>query len=157
MSKRIIIILLSWATVLATMIIIFSFSQENMEDSANTSSSVTEEILEIVLPKEEITPQKIHQFHPTIRTIAHFGIFMLLGFSFANAFNLTLKIKAFLKYLLAFASSSLYAIFDEIHQKFTGRAPELTDVLVDSFGALIGIMLFTLFFYSFSIIKKRKK
>lgn len=156
MTKKI-IILLSWVTVLATMIIIFSFSQENMEDSANTSSSVTEEILEIVLPKEEITQQKIHEFHPTVRTMAHFGIFMLLGFALSNAFIVTTKLNFFFNYILAFLSSILYAILDEYHQKFTGRAPEFTDVLIDSLGALIGILLFALFFHTFTFIIKRKK
>ena len=70
MTKKI-IILLSWITVLATMIIIFSFSQENMEDSANTSSSVTEEILEIVLPKEETGSNTyvVNDMKPVINTV----------------------------------------------------------------------------------------
>ncbi len=150
------IITVSWLTVLATMVIIFCFSQENMEKSAQTSSSVTEEILEIVLPKEEVTPQKVAEFHPTMRTIAHFGIFMLLGFCLANAFRATLKIKPIFNYILAIIASILYAIIDEIHQKFTGRAPEVKDVLIDSLGAMIGAMLFVAIFYLLKRLLKNK-
>ena len=36
----------------------------------------------------------------------------------------------------------LYAALDELHQKFVaGRGPALTDVFIDSLGALTGIVL----------------
>ena len=155
MIKKILIIA-SWLTVVVTMIIIFCFSQEDMEKSSQTSEGITEEILNIIIPEEEITPQKIADFHPTMRTIAHFGIFMLLGFCFANAFRVTFKIKLIFNYILAFASSVTYAIFDEIHQNFTGRALELKDILVDSFGAFIGILFFMVFFIIYKILSKKK-
>lgn len=150
------LIVTSWITVIITMVIIFCFSQENMEKSSQTSTGITEEILDIVLPKEEITPQKVAEFHPTMRTMAHFGIFMLLGFCLANAFIISFKINFLLNYTLAFASSIIYAILDEIHQKFTGRAPEIKDVIVDSLGALIGIFIFMGFLLLYKKLSKKK-
>ena len=155
MLKKIFIIFLSWLTVLVSLTIIFLFSEENMEESSKTSSTVTEEILDIVLPKEEITPDKINKFQPTVRTMAHFGIFMLLGFCLANAFKSTFKINLILNYCFSFISSVIYAIFDEYHQKFTGRATELKDVLTDSVGGFIGILLFALFYLTFAKLKNK--
>lgn len=150
------LIVASWITVVISMVIIFCFSQENMEKSSQTSTGITEEILDIVLPKEEITPQKIADFHPSVRTMAHFGIFMLLGFCLANAFRISFKINSILNYTLAFISSIIYAILDEIHQKFTGRAPEIKDVLVDSLGALTGILIFLTFILLYKKLSKKK-
>ena len=37
----------------------------------------------------------------------------------------------------------LYAIADELHQKFTGgRTPLLQDVILDTFGGVMGILCF---------------
>ena len=54
-------------------------------------------------------------------------------------------------YFIGFISTLLYACTDEIHQLFIeGRSGEIRDILVDSTGALIGMVLV-------SIILKIKK
>ena len=46
------------------------------------------------------------------------------------------------KYLLAFLICVIYAISDEIHQLFVpGRAGQVRDVLIDSAGSLLGIII----------------
>nr|MDQ2688617.1 VanZ family protein [Armatimonadota bacterium] len=48
--------------------------------------------------------------------------------------------------LLAWAAASLYAASDETHQIFVaGRTPKVTDVLLDSAGAAVGVALTTWF------------
>ena len=56
--------------------------------------------------------------------------------------------------LIALPFSVLYAASDEVHQLFVdGRAGSAVDVLIDSGGALFGILLAVL---AFLIFKKRK-
>ena len=52
-------------------------------------------------------------------------------------------------------STALYAVTDEIHQLFVpGRSGQITDVILDSCGGLIGAVLSAIILY---LIRKRKK
>lgn len=141
--KNKIIIVLSWALVLLTMLIIFNFSAETSEESSRTSSDVVEQVLGIFMEKEEITPPVVKKYQFPIRKAAHFGIYMLLGFCMLSAFDKTLRIKAILNVLLSVVTCILYAISDEIHQSFSfDRAPQALDALIDSIGAIVGVFAF---------------
>lgn len=51
-------------------------------------------------------------------------------------------------FVAAWLGSTLYASLDEIHQKLVdGRSGQGTDVLIDSAGALTGVLLFLLLLY----------
>ncbi len=157
MKKRIIILVASWLMVFATMLMIYNFSEEDAKASSETSGSVVEDVLDVFLPSEDITDELVKKYQFPFRKLAHFGIFMLLGFCFANAYRNTIKLKQIYIYTLSFFSVIIYASLDEIHQGFTaGRGPAFKDVLIDSSGGLVGIGLFAvmmLIFYSYS---KRK-
>lgn len=156
--RKSIVLTLSWACVLLTMIMIFCFSAEDAEKSTQTSSGVIEDVLDIVLPKDEITPEVVKKYQFPFRKAAHFGIYMLLGFSLANAFLSTIQRKKYISYICALACGILYAILDEWHQNFSdGRGPSARDVLIDSSGALVGILIFVLFMYIFNRIKSKKQ
>lgn len=156
--RKSIVLTLSWACVLLTMIMIFCFSAEDAEKSTQTSSGVIEDVLDIVLPKDEITPEVVKKYQFPFRKAAHFGIYMLLGFSLANAFLSTIQTKKYISYICALACGILYAILDEWHQNFSdGRGPSARDVLIDSSGALVGILIFVLFMYIFNRIKSKKQ
>ncbi len=152
MKNKILIVVTSWLMVLATMIIIFNFWEQSADKSAETSGGVIKDILETVLPDEEITDEVVKKFQPPIRKIAHFCIFMLLGFCLANAFQRSFNLKAIIMYALSFASVTLYAGLDEFHQSFVAeRGPSIKDVLIDSSGGLTGILIFVLMIF---ILKK---
>ena len=141
--KNKIIIIFSWLLVLASMLMIYNFSAENAETSTATSEGVVVQILDIFMDKEEITPPVIKKYQFPIRKAAHFGIYMLLGFCMLSAFEKTFKIKIWLNIVFTLISCVLYAISDEIHQNFSaGRGPSPKDVLIDSAGALCGILIF---------------
>lgn len=143
MTKKVIIIVFSWLLVLATMMIIYNFSSENSTKSSQTSSQVVVQVLDVVMEKEDITPPVVKKFQIPFRKLAHFGIFMLLGFCMYSAYEKSFKIKLWINAILSLASCVLYAVSDEYHQKFTdGRANSFKDVLIDSTGACIGILLF---------------
>lgn len=154
--KNIIILATSWLCVVLTMVMIFCFSAQNAEKSTETSSSVVENVLDIVMPKEEITPEVVKKYQFPFRKAAHFGIYMLLGFALANAFQYTLNKKWYVSYPASALVSILYAVSDEWHQGFSeGRGPSLTDVLIDSSGAILGILVFITFTYLYCFIIKK--
>lgn len=58
--------------------------------------------------------------------------------------------------VIAFTGTAFYAITDEIHQLFVpGRAFQLIDILVDSAGALIGVIASLIILKLILFIKKR--
>ncbi len=74
-----------------------------------------------------------------LRTFAHMLEFMGLALLMFNAIYATWENK--LTSVFAFSGTVLYAITDEIHQIFVpDRAFQLSDILVDSTGALIGVI-----------------
>lgn len=139
-KRRKIYIALSAVILLAVLTIIFVLSAQNGQDSSSTSGWVVELMTAFfgTIPEEN-----------TIRILAHFCEFAGLGFLFAN-FIFSLKNKP--KPILSFSLSSLYALTDEIHQYFVpGRACQLTDWLVDTCGAVLGVAVF---YILFGIIQK---
>lgn len=72
--------------------------------------------------------------------LAHLVVFSVLGVLVAGATrHLNTARAAWWAWVLAV----LYAISDEIHQSFVpGRSPLVTDVAIDSIGALLGIFIY---------------
>lgn len=156
--KNVIVLIGSWLCVFATMLMIFCFSSQNAEKSTETSAGVVENVLSIFLPKEEITPEVVKKYQFPFRKAAHFGIYMLLGFSIINAFENTINKRKYISYILSLIVSALYAVSDEWHQNFSaGRGPSAIDVLIDTSGAVIGIALFFLFMKMYQKILSSKK
>ena len=76
----------------------------------------------------------------TVRSIAHFSLFFLLGVFVSLFFG---KCKFKFKFLWAFTVCMLYAVTDEIHQEFfvDGRAFEFIDLAKERSGSFIGVLL----------------
>ena len=56
--------------------------------------------------------------------------------------------------IITIVSGALYAMTDEIHQTFiSGRSGQITDVLLDTFGVIVGTIFVT---YIFKIIIEKK-
>ena len=150
-------IIVSWLMVIATMLIIYSFSGETAQESTETSGGIIEAILKLFLPNEKVTVDLIARLQHPIRKLAHFSIFALLGFTLANAFKVTFKIKNIFNYLLSLASVIIYASTDELHQGLIdGRGPSFKDVLIDSLGGLAGILVFALMLFIFNKLITKK-
>ena len=150
MTKKVVLLSASWLMVAFTMLMIFNFSEEDSNTSASTSQGVIEEVLGAVMDKDDITPELVNKFQLPVRKIAHFGIYMLLGFCLSNAFRETLHKKKWLGYVCSLPTAIIYAACDEFHQKFSyGRSPAIKDVLIDSSGALFGILIYLGIYYFF--------
>jgi len=123
----------TWILPAIWMGLIFVFSHQPGNESAELSSGITQILLKVLLAVN-ISLDEL-SLHNAIRTIAHFMIFFILGYLWYIAFRIR-DISPKQSASRAFIISVGYAFFDEAHQYFIpSRACELKDVMVDSFGA----------------------
>ena len=156
--KRIILIIL----IVINCSTIFYFSNQASNSSKSQSSRVVEFISNILpgiknMQEPDKTILKKQVLTPIVRKTAHLSIYAMLGlltYCFANTYELDFKKK--ILYCLLFCMC--YAITDEIHQVFIeGRSGELRDVLIDSFGSLIGILFINLIIKIFNKIRNKTR
>lgn len=162
MKKTLIIRIVSFALLLGVMVAIFMFSAESASQSSKTSGKIIAAIAKLFKPdfeKLDALQQEelVGGLQSVTRTLAHLLIFAALGFFAINSL-ITLKISFKLRFLISIIFSVLYALSDEIHQHFVpGRAFQLSDLAVDTSGAILGtIVWFVLFLLIKAIINKRK-
>jgi VanZ family protein len=132
--------LLLLLAVVIWMAIIFKLSAQPGEQSNLLSSRVTGVI---VAALRSVDPDaSVAAFNHFIRKCAHFLVYMILGIVGLFVFSKLgyARKKGLLLTLMVCVG---YAISDEVHQYFVpGRTPRITDVLIDSFGAVLGIGLY---------------
>ncbi len=144
-NGRKVYILISWVLVLICMGIIFSLSAQVAEESQELSDSFIRRLFDFL---------GIELNSDFIRTMAHMLEFMGLSLLIFNAVYSTWENK--LTPVIAFTGTVLYAITDEVHQFFVpGRAFQLIDILVDSTGALVGVIASLIILKLILFIKKR--
>lgn len=129
---------------LLCMVLIFHFSSENADTSTDTSNTFVEIAANICIDDfSEMSPQEqteiIDSLSFYIRKTAHFTIYAALGFCASMTAG---RRKLFGKgSLFTILFCFLYAVSDEIHQSFSpGRSCEFRDVMIDTSGALIGML-----------------
>ena len=133
MNRKIIL----WILVILWMGLIFYFSSFNGVKSTEQSQGFLSHTV-LLEGKDDL----IQALDPIVRKTAHIGVYFVLGILVSLALNeYNLDIKKFI--IMAFLICFLYSISDEIHQLFvSGRSAELKDVLIDSGGSLIGIIVY---------------
>lgn len=151
---RIILILL----LLGTFYIIFGFSSQDGEKSGSISRRITEKIATFIpqIQKEnEIEKENImNTMERIIRKMAHFSIYTAVGL-LLMALVSTYNIKEKNRLIISLTTGIIYASSDEIHQSFVpGRSPMITDIVIDTMGVILGILLIIL---GKKIIKKYRK
>ena len=122
---------------------IFCMSLNNAEESKALSDSLAQRLINFL----GINIPKV-----ILRKGAHFVEFAGLGFCLCNALYASFGHR--LTPVFALVGTVIYAISDEVHQIFSeGRACQITDVLIDSAGALSGIVIA---FLVYKIIRRNK-
>nr|WP_242829329.1 VanZ family protein [Butyrivibrio sp. WCD3002] len=129
------------------MILIFNFSDQPAETSSALSYKVGVEVLTVtndVLDKGW-SISKIRQmstdYQHYIRKAAHFSEYLLLAITVAFPLYVY-GLRGIPLVLVAGMICVGYACLDEYHQSFiSGRSPQKKDVLIDSCGALLGIII----------------
>lgn len=140
------------ACVIAWMIVIFCFSAQPDVESSEISGSVSYRIVECFnhishknMTQTEMQMQAKRIEYP-VRKLAHmseYGILSLLFFAMYFSYSKKAYSRKKLKSLALFSllSTAAYAGTDEFHQLFVpGRAGRVTDVLIDSGGAVIALL-----------------
>jgi len=135
------------------MILIFSFSNQNVTTSLSFSDRVASSMIDTVIKitgKEVSKEQKaklVKETRVMIRKTAHFTEYFILGILVYYIFNIYSVSKPVI-YAILFCF--LYACSDELHQLFSdGRTAKVLDVLIDTSGSLLSIGFL-------HFIKKRK-
>lgn len=156
---------LSFLPALIMMYVIYSFSAQTGEVSGELSYKISYQIVET---KNEILGTnksydelyaEANEIHFYVRKAAHMTVYFLLAI--AVSFPLYVyRVRGIWLMLLAGIVCVGFAGFDEYHQSFVaGRGPSVRDVVIDSVGAFIGILLVQAFCWStlHSPAKRRKK
>lgn len=144
-------VVVPWILVILWMGLIFYLSHQPATYSNSLSLGITEKIL--VSAKKLVTNLDIEldTFNHLIRKSAHFISYLILGILVLNAISKNKKLN--LKWtMISISICMLYAISDELHQAFVpGRGPSVFDVVIDSFGASVGIFIYSFFYKMFHV------
>ena len=145
-TKRITVSL--WLVVLLWLVLIFALSAQPATQSNGFSEKVTETIIRTIawivhidLDAKTINGLVIQMNH-FVRKFAHAWIYSVLGILVIRSFIYT-GIKGFKAYMFALLFCFFYAGIDEIHQTVvSGRSGQISDVLLDTTGAVFGMGLY---------------
>ena len=125
-----------WLAAIGWCAVLFYFSGQNGIDSGALSLRFTR----FVLRTFPFLPYSVEVLEPVLRKCAHFGIFSVEGFLLASAMMTTLRSRP-LGGALAAAACAVVAVLNEYHQSLTeGRSCEVRDMLIDTGGALTGVL-----------------
>lgn len=120
----------------------FGFSAQEGEQSSSISGKIARPITDSLAQRQGLTGQAYWKLYAqvdfAVRKTAHFSEYMLLGLL------LTLLLDSYRVrwHWLSWAGCTIYAAADEIHQLFVaGRTGKWQDVVLDSSGALAGLLL----------------
>jgi len=140
--------------VLFWLAVIFVLSSQPASHSNDLSKGITETITRAI---EKLTNKELdlQQWNRWVRKNAHFFLYFILGIllmSGLTAFRVRLRRAC----IFAFGLSVFYATTDEVHQLFvSGRGGQVRDVLIDSAGAAMGIVLFVAWYKMMWLKRKR--
>jgi len=144
---RLILKPLSFVPAIIVMYFILNFSGQSGVDSAQLSYKVTEKLIVIAsdiadmnLTQDEIAVYT-EKYHYHVRKLAHFTEYMILAISVAFPLYVY-GMRGIFLVLFAGAFCVGFACLDEYRQSFSlGRSPSKKDVVIDSCGAFVGILI----------------
>lgn len=149
--KNTILIIMSWFLVIIWMILIFSMSNMNSDESSSVSKGLISNTIETsyeignkvgiisTMPSDSEINNLVLKLHTPVRKLAHFIEYLILGLLVCNALKVSGVDNKIILYSILICV--LYSSIDELHQIFiNGRAGRVTDILIDAFGSIIGIL-----------------
>ena len=128
---------------LGWMVFIFCMSAQSIAESKETSGEITLFLAELFYGKgSEITESMMEPVTLLVRKTAHMAAYAILFLlSYGTVYCYKKSFSAKITGLLAYGWTVFYAMTDEVHQIFSGRGALVADVIIDAFGALIGVAL----------------
>ena len=145
------------------MCVIFSFSAQPNEESSAVSEGFSYRIVNTTglffhlnIDEEQLREiaRAIEHFVRKSAHMTEYAVLAVLLYVWAGRWQITRLRKS----LVAAAMAVLYAFSDEIHQRFVaGRAGSFKDVLIDSAGAVVGLLIFLLVENVATLLHGRRK
>lgn len=159
MKRKAVARIILFVLILALMATIFILSHQPAEVSSEVSGGLIYRVLDFIMSgfdslTDEQRVQTVESLQFIVRKCAHAFSYatmggLLMGLMLTYDFKRALSGK-----LIAFAVAVLYAVSDEIHQLFVaGRSGQVSDVFLDSAGALCGICIVLVCAY---FVRKRR-
>lgn len=140
MSRKKLQKFLAWLALLVWMGVIFYFSHQSGDASMQLSDGILDSFKSLF--------QNFLDYHTLsyiVRKIAHFTEYFILGlliYHLVKQYRVISKTEII--WMILFCV--IYAMSDEFHQVFIGgRSPKVFDVIIDSLGSSLSILLFRLF------------
>lgn len=125
--------------------IIFGFSNQNGEKSGSISEKVTKWTIDTNPFTKNLSDEekqiKVEKMHTVVRKLAHFSIYTVVGILLMSL-CMTYRLKMKNRFLISLIIGFTYASTDEFHQLFIkGRSGQITDVMIDTSGVIVGILI----------------
>ena len=135
------------------MLVIFAFSAQKSEESTKLSNgagryvvTTVNEVMDKGWNEDTVEEYALAIDHP-VRKLAHATEYAILALLWFGTFGSQLK-----SVEIAF----IYACTDEFHQLFVpGRAGLFTDVLIDTSGAIVAMIILWFICFIYKLFKKR--
>ncbi len=130
------------------LITIFAFSAKPASESMKQSDGIVDYLIRVFMPDyDSLSAERQTDISDTLSTVVRKGAHMseyavlsIILYAVLSKWNVTER--RLLRAIGAWGGAVLFAVTDEFHQLFVpGRSGELTDVLIDGGGALIGIVI----------------
>lgn len=135
-----------WFLILLWMTLIFTLSAQNAHQSDSLSGKTIRVIAQTINPEfNQLPPNEqnriIQDWENIVRKSAHMLIYFGLGV-WCMLLMLQYPLNMNRRFWIALFIAVVYAVNDELHQLFVnGRSCQLSDVGIDTVGALLGIWL----------------
>ena len=158
-KKRIFAAIVLWCLTLVWAVFIFVMSAKTSQESDGVSGGVIRLLAGWFVPdfgsmSEAQAAEFVEGLQNLVRKLGHLSEFALLGCLLCS--SLRMGVKGATAAIWAFVIGSVYGISDEIHQLFVpGRACQITDMLIDSLGGLLGVLFITAVVWIYKKIKRR--
>lgn len=145
-------------TLILCLAMIFGFSSQEGVESGELSKKIAEGLIRLFRPDYDSLPRQernrlLNTVHLYVRKAAHFSEFALLALLLRQLLNLFKDGWPLSAATLVFCVAAAAA--DEYHQSYVpGRSSQWTDVMIDSAGAVAGLLLSLLIL---RYLRKRKQ
>lgn len=141
-----------YVAIVITVVLIFSFSLKNGEDSTEQSNWIEKNMQAVIDMVEDTVGVEVN-----VRKVAHFSEFALLGAEVIFLYLLANKHDVS-RLFNVFGVGLLTAVSDEsIQLLIPGRCGQIKDVQIDMAGYICGAALTAAVYYSVNFLRKKGK
>lgn len=132
----------------------------NLDTSLAFSDVIVNKFLAFILNDPQLSSPKYFELYPYVnyyvRKLAHFSEYAIFCFALCYYFSKRKQLYTDIA-VYSLLPTLVIAVLDEFLQKYSGRGSLVSDVVIDMFGGIFGIMIFFILHKIKSIIFKPTK